>query len=751
MQKCFLATILVLILSGTASAQYISKIKADTVVISSISGNGELIIENSTRNVPGYLYNKGNGRTEFRQVSGLSGWQLAGNSNIAGNQFLGTNDTSALFVKTNSIQRLSFGKTGTFTIGNSDTASFPAFRFFPNGNFLISAPDSNYSTANFLNGGIRFNERMGYLELAGTRNTIKTDGADTIWDETRTAGIFINNGDVSNITGKVKNSIVAAYGVNLPEGKTIYSSTLIGGSTVINERIKHVMITGNDHSIYGEIDNTLVTGNNQHIYQKDRNSIWSGVNNHNNAYTYSSVIGGMQNRTGSAGQLTVGNLLYNRSFAATALGNLNVDFASLPYNPWDSINSLSIQPGYLLFSIGNSQQRTEGKRSNAMTIHYNGRTQINTTGFTNSLSETDVRPKAALEIVSKNSGVLLPKLTTAQRDSIVANDLHAGLLLYNTTPNRFEFYNGASWTGIGEGSAGAIQSLKDSSIIKWDLSKGAVMSVALSGNRTLAISNMTPGAKGKLIIRQDSTGWRTLTLPNNSVINNEFNGTAGLTSSAGGIDIASFEYDGELYYWTIDKGFTSSPKVARFNFNASMQSAPGWVDVSGNPHQAVRSATDWKTGIGVSSMAMSRWRPSGNITSHNTLGRSIANPTFAFETKVTASYWFTGTVTYSTTADCNLEINGLQTGANYNIEILSSRDEFGITQSTHLMRFVCVDNSGESFVNDFNVKNNTSNLVTFYNKTPNSSGKIFLFIGKKNPADANHPFGYINGLRITKL
>ncbi len=751
MQKCFLGAILAFVSSGTACAQYISKIKADTVVITGSSGSSELIIENGTRNVPGYLYNKGNGRTEFRVLPGSSGWQHAGNNNTGANQFVGTNDASALLMKTNAIQRLSIGKTGTFTIGNSDTASFPAFRFFPNGNFIINAPDTNYSGANFQNGGIRFNERMGYLELAGTRNTIKTDGADTIWDETRTSGVFINNGEISNIRGKVKNSIVAAYGVSLPEGKTIYSSMLIGGSYAVNERIKHVTITGNAHSIQDEIDNTLITGNGQQILKKERNSIWSGSNNQNYGYTYSSIIGGMQNSTGSAGQLTVGNLLHNRSFAATAFGNLNVDFASLPYNSWDSINSLAIQPGYLLFSIGNNQQRNGGLQSNAMTIQYNGRTQINTTGFTNSLSESDVRPKAALEIVSRNSGVLLPRLSSAQRDSIKAEDLHSGLLLFNTTLNRFEFYNGSSWTGIGESSSGPVQALKDSAVVKWDLAKGSVMSVNLSANRALNISNVVAGAKGKLIIRQDSTGWRTLTLPANSVVNNAFNGTAGLTSTAGGIDIASFEYDGEFYYWTIDKGFTSSPKVARFNFNASMQSVPDWVDVSGNPHQAVRTATDWKTGIGVSSMATARWRHSGNITSHNTLGRSIANPTFAFETKVTASYWFTGTVTYSTTADCNLEINGLQTGARYNIEVLSSRDEFGISQATHQMRFVCVDDNGESFVNDFNVKNNTANLVTFYNKKPNAGGKIFLFIGKKHPADSNHPFGYINGLRITRL
>jgi len=49
------------------SAQYIYKIKADSVLITNDSCTAELNLENSTKNVKGFLYNKGNGRTEFRR------------------------------------------------------------------------------------------------------------------------------------------------------------------------------------------------------------------------------------------------------------------------------------------------------------------------------------------------------------------------------------------------------------------------------------------------------------------------------------------------------------------------------------------------------------------------------------------------------------------------------------------------------------------------------------------------------------
>ena len=48
-------------------SQFIHKIKADSVLITNDSCDAELNLENSTKNVNGFLYNKGNGRTEFRK------------------------------------------------------------------------------------------------------------------------------------------------------------------------------------------------------------------------------------------------------------------------------------------------------------------------------------------------------------------------------------------------------------------------------------------------------------------------------------------------------------------------------------------------------------------------------------------------------------------------------------------------------------------------------------------------------------
>src|SRR3954465_15955760 len=53
---------------ATLHAQYVYTINADSVKITNHCDTAELIIENHTRIVPGFLFNKGRGRTEFRRA-----------------------------------------------------------------------------------------------------------------------------------------------------------------------------------------------------------------------------------------------------------------------------------------------------------------------------------------------------------------------------------------------------------------------------------------------------------------------------------------------------------------------------------------------------------------------------------------------------------------------------------------------------------------------------------------------------------
>jgi hypothetical protein len=67
-----------LCLEKALHAQYVYTIKADSVKVTNTCDTAELIIENYTQNVPGFLFNRGRGRTEFRGAAQLDdttvGW-----------------------------------------------------------------------------------------------------------------------------------------------------------------------------------------------------------------------------------------------------------------------------------------------------------------------------------------------------------------------------------------------------------------------------------------------------------------------------------------------------------------------------------------------------------------------------------------------------------------------------------------------------------------------------------------------------
>ena len=131
-----LSPLLVLLLTGMATrAQYVYTINADSVKITNHCDTAELILENHTQNVPGFLFNKGRGRTEFRRAlqklntfTYLVGgdtlsmqpnpWLQGGNT-FGATGILGTFDNNHLDIYTNSTQRARWTSTGNFLLGTT--------------------------------------------------------------------------------------------------------------------------------------------------------------------------------------------------------------------------------------------------------------------------------------------------------------------------------------------------------------------------------------------------------------------------------------------------------------------------------------------------------------------------------------------------------------------------------------------------------------------------------------------------------
>lgn len=79
--------------------------------------------------------------------------------------------------------------------------------------------------------------------------------------------------------------------------------------------------------------------------------------------------------------------------------------------------------------------------------------------FTTSLvaqATTNVDPSAALEIDSTTKGFLPPRMTTVQRNAITSPA--EGLLIYNTSTQKINFYNGIAWIENTSLEAGTVLS-----------------------------------------------------------------------------------------------------------------------------------------------------------------------------------------------------------------------------------------------------------------------------------------------------
>ena len=109
------------------------------------------------------------------------------------------------------------------------------------------------------------------------------------------------------------------------------------------------------------------------------------------------------------------------------------------------------------------------------------------------------------------------------------------------------------------------QTLTDAATISWVPSQGLNASVTLAGNRTLSFSTApTSGAYGTLVVKQDATGGRTLTLPSvaNKVLGSSSTTTIGLSTTANAIDIVNFYFDGTNYFWNVGQGYGSASSAS---------------------------------------------------------------------------------------------------------------------------------------------------------------------------------------------
>jgi hypothetical protein len=334
-----------------------------------------------------------------------------------------------------------------YSIGGTvnDPVNVPNFRIYDNGD-LTAGTTMNRSVNTLGQTGMRYYSKLGVMQL-GASDLLDTTQSKIVYGIWPGSGLLINSDTANSIKGKLMNTLFVGDN-NVMDSLSYMENCIIaaGGSHFApgSSNMTKTIVVGYGNSITASVGNSIISGIGNTIAQPLLVDVVTGLNHVAVAPANGVFVSGSGNRFGAVSQLLAGQNLVNRVSFATTLGNANVDFPTINYNALLG----TVAPGYPLLAIGNSSTSDTSIRSNALTILYNGRTQINTTGYSSALSQTAVTPKAALEVVSTNTGVLLPKLTTAQRNAIVSADLQNGLLLYNTDSSVFQFYNGSTWNSI---------------------------------------------------------------------------------------------------------------------------------------------------------------------------------------------------------------------------------------------------------------------------------------------------------------
>ncbi|MEY2636205.1 MAG: hypothetical protein RLZZ197_681 [Bacteroidota bacterium] len=111
------------------------------------------------------------------------------------------------------------------------------------------------------------------------------------------------------------------------------------------------------------------------------------------------------------------------------------------------------------------------------------------------------------------------------------------------------------------------------SSISWNPSQGLNAAITLTQNSALSFTAAPPiGSYGTIVLTQDATGNRTITLPaisgaTNKVLGSTSASTVALSSAANSKDILNFYYDGTNCYWNIGQGYGSAATASSSTTN----------------------------------------------------------------------------------------------------------------------------------------------------------------------------------------
>ena len=178
--------------------------------------------------------------------------------------------------------------------------------------------------------------------------------------------------------------------------------------------------------------------------------------------------------------------------------------------------------------------------------------------------------------------------------------------------------------------------------INWNPAQGLNAAITLTQNSGLNFTAAPPvGSYGTVVLTQDATGSRTITLPTiagatNKVLGSTSTSTVALSTVANSKDILNFYFDGTSCYWNIGQGYGSAAAAASSTANLA-SGVTGTLPIA-NGGTGATTASAALTSLGAAPIASPTF--TGTVSTSALSSTSITAPTYA-STPIALTY--TGT------------------------------------------------------------------------------------------------------------
>jgi lysophospholipase L1-like esterase len=196
------------------------------------------------------------------------------------------------------------------------------------------------------------------------------------------------------------------------------------------------------------------------------------------------------------------------------------------------------------------------------------------------------------------------------------------------------------------------------------------------------------------------------------------------------------------------RSYDSSVTISRFNFNVAAGPVDGWVDVGDGPFHASNNGKVWTDNVNNRSIvnisnSEAAWGANYYNNAADANGETVADPGgFAIPPAVLRTSWYSYNRTYVNSGSNQLKFTNLNPTKSYKIKLYGS---LATSIALDADPTIYIVNNNTLDPRRINAVANTSNLALFRNVFPNSSGEIPFFVGV--PA-GEALFGLINAATI---